>query len=723
MYTSGSTGAPKGVSVPHRAVVRLVKNTNYARLTADEVFLQLAPLAFDASTFEIWGSLLNGARLAIAPPGVPPVDELGRTLRRHRVSTLWLTAALFHEVVEQDIDSLEAVRQLLAGGDVLSVAHVKRVLRERPGCRLINGYGPTETTTFACCFPLSDADEVGSSVPIGRPIANTRVYVLDRHRESVPIGVPGELYIGGDGLARGYLNHPELTAERFVPDPFGNRPDGRLYQTGDVVRYRADGNLEFLGRVDHQVKIRGFRVEPGEIEATLGQHTAVREAVVVARADSPGAKCLVAYLVPRTEPGPSPADLRQYLAERLPAYMIPSAFVQLPALPLTPSGKVDRRALPGPSRSDLVMEPDAVRARDAVEARLVKIWEDVLRVRPIGATDDFFQLGGHSLLATQLVARIEQAFGKRIPLTALFLTPTIAQLAPALRDEAAAAPWPRVVPIQPDGRRPPFFFVDAWALFRPLAQHLGCDQPFLGLSLDVGALPTPFKLEDVAAYHVETIRTVQARGPYFLGGWSAGGVVAYEIAQQLSAQGEDVALVALFDAVMPAQFASLSPLRSTQARLRLLTQKLGFHCRHLCRGSLREAPGYLHDRLKTIREDLEERAWRIRYALRLMRRRPIEAGLRDPHQINVFTYRTYRPRPYPSRVVLFRRSDRRHYSDPAAGWRPLLGDRLEIHEAHGDHMTMFSDPHVELLARALRGCLDTSQGAPATNGERAGIPD
>ncbi|PYM57679.1 MAG: non-ribosomal peptide synthetase, partial [Candidatus Rokuibacteriota bacterium] len=652
-------------------------------------------------------------------------DELGRTLRRHRVSTLWLTAALFHEVVEQDIDSLEPVRQLLAGGDVLSVAHVKRVLRERPGCRLINGYGPTETTTFACCFPLSDVDEVGSSVPIGRPIANTRVYVLDRHREPVPIGVPGELYIGGDGLARGYLNHPELTTERFVPDPFGDRPDGRLYRTGDVVRYRADGNLEFLGRVDHQVKIRGFRVEPGEIEATLGQHAAVREAVVVAREDGPGAKGLVAYFVPRVEPGPLSADLRQYLAERLPAYMIPSAFVPLAALPLTPSGKVDRRALPGPSRSDHVMGPGSVGSRDAVEARLVKMWEDVLRVRPIGVTDDFFQLGGHSLLATRLVARIEQAFGKRIPLTALFFAPTIAQLAPSLRDEAAAPSWPRVVPIQPDGPRQPLFCVDAGALFRPLAHRLGFDQPFLGLSLDAGTLPTPFRLEDVAAYHVETIRDAQPRGPYFVGGWSAAGVVAYEIAQQLSAQGQEVALLVLFDAVTPAQFAALSPRSLSPARLRRVTQKLGFHWRHLRRGRLREAPGYLRDRLETIREDLKERAWRIRYALRLRSRQPIEAGLRDPDQVLLFTYRTYRPRPYRGRVVLFRQRERPrgHSWDPASGWRPLLGDRLEIHDVRGDHRTMFSESNVELLAQALRGCLDTSQGTPATSGERAGILD
>ncbi|MDP2652369.1 MAG: amino acid adenylation domain-containing protein, partial [bacterium] len=348
MYTSGSTGIPKGVSVVHRGVVRLVKNTDYAELTSDEVFLQFAPISFDASTFEIWGALLNGAKLIVFPPHTPSLEELGRFIESYRVTTLWLTAALFHQMVEGHLSRFKGVRQLLAGGDVLSVRHVEKCLHELRNCRLINGYGPTENTTFTCCYPMTDPKQLGHSVSIGRPIANTQVYVLDVRGNPAPVGVPGELYIGGDGLARGYLNQPELTREKFVPNPFSDEPGARLYRTGDLVRYRSDGTIEFLGRLDHQVKIRGFRVELGEIEAVLAQHPTVRETVVIIREDVMGEKRLVAYVVPSQEPAPSTSELRGFLQQKLPDYMMPSRFVFLECLPLTANGKVDRRALPVP---------------------------------------------------------------------------------------------------------------------------------------------------------------------------------------------------------------------------------------------------------------------------------------------------------------------------------------------------------------------------------------
>lgn len=288
VYTSGSTGLPKGVCIPHRGVVRLVCNNWYADFQADETFLQLAPLSFDAATFEIWGCLLHGARLFVSPPHLPTLDDLGRTVEEQGITTLWLTAGLFHEMVDQQLSRFRNVRQLLAGGDVLSAAHVQRALRELPDCALINGYGPTENTTFSCCFPLRGGGAWGPSVPIGRPISNTRAYVLDRHRQLVPVGVPGELYLGGDGLARGYLNRPELTAEKFVPDPFSHAPETRLYTTGDLVRWRPDGNLEFLGRLDQQVKIRGYRIELEEIEAVLAKLPDLRQNAVVVREDALG---------------------------------------------------------------------------------------------------------------------------------------------------------------------------------------------------------------------------------------------------------------------------------------------------------------------------------------------------------------------------------------------------------------------------------------------------
>src|SRR5262245_33139294 len=320
-YTSGSTGTPKGVVVVHRNVVRLVKSANYVEITRQDVFLHLAPLAFDASTLEIWGALLNGAKLVVYPDARFDIATLKRVIAEHRVSVLWLTAAVFHQVVDEDVSAIASLRQVLAGGDVLSAAHVRRLVERQNGGRLINGYGPTEGTTFSACFPVSDATVLAESVPIGRPISNTQVYVLGAGLQPVPTGVTGELYIAGSGLARGYLGRAGLTAERFLADPYG--PTGsRMYRTGDLVRWRADGILEFLGRAGAQVKLRGFRIEPGEIEAALTRHPAVAQAAVIAREDTPGDKRLVAYLVAASDQAIDPAALRTHLAARLPDYMV-----------------------------------------------------------------------------------------------------------------------------------------------------------------------------------------------------------------------------------------------------------------------------------------------------------------------------------------------------------------------------------------------------------------
>jgi amino acid adenylation domain-containing protein len=427
MYTSGSTGQPKGVSVPHRAVVRLVKETNFANFNENEVFLQLAPISFDASTLELWASLLNGARLVIAPPATPSLAELGELLKRHEVTTLWLTAGLFHLMVDERLADLKGVRQLLAGGDVLSVSHVERFLAAADeGAVLINGYGPTENTTFSCTHRMSSGWQAGgASVPIGSPIANTQVYVLDQQLQLVPVGVSGELYLAGAGLARDYLRRPELTAEKFVPHPYTAIPGARLYRTGDQVRRLLDGNLEFLGRIDQQVKIRGFRVELGEIEMALNTHSKVREAVVVARADENGARRLIAYVV-----GDAPStELRSYLQERLPDYMVPSQFVSLTELPLTVNGKVDRRALPDPENECARTEEEFVGPRSPAEEMLASIWTDVLRTPRVGIHDSFFELGGESILAIKLISRINKDFDIELPVRALFEQPTIARLA------------------------------------------------------------------------------------------------------------------------------------------------------------------------------------------------------------------------------------------------------------------------------------------------------
>jgi amino acid adenylation domain-containing protein len=431
LFTSGTTGGPKGVAVPHRAVVRLVRGAGLPGLAEAPVTLQYAPVAFDASTLEIWGPLLNGGRLVLPPPGRLSLDELGTQLERHGVSLLWLTAGLFHLMVDGQLDSLRGVRHLYAGGDVLSPPHVERALAALDAT-LVNGYGPAENTTFTTCHAMRGACRFSSTVPVGRPLAGTSVRVVDAALRLLPQGVPGELLTGGDGLARGYLGRPELTAERFVPDPFAATPGSRLYRTGDLARWLPDGTLEFLGRIDRQVKIRGFRVELGEIEATLGAHPRVRECAVVTRPLG-GEPQLVAYLVPAAEEADL-GELRAFLRERLPEPMLPAAFVSLAAMPLTPNGKLDRAALPAP---ELPREPPASIALSPVATVVGEVWAEILGLGDVAPDEDFFSLGGHSLKATQLLSRLRQVFGVAVPLSTFFHRPTTAGLVEALLADPA----------------------------------------------------------------------------------------------------------------------------------------------------------------------------------------------------------------------------------------------------------------------------------------------
>ena len=448
-YTSGSTGQPKGVAVPQRGVVRLVKANWFARMEEREVFLLMAPVCFDASTFEIWGALLNGAKLVIMPPEAVSLEELGRVVRDARVTTLWLTAGLFHLLIDERPEALSGLDQLLAGGDVLSPVHVRRALELLPrGSVLINGYGPTENTTFSCCHVMRAGTQRSlAAVPLGRPIAGTSVYLLDEQMEPVPPGAAGELFVGGDGLARGYLGRPELTAEHFVPDPFAAKKGARLYRTGDVCRWRADGTVEFLGRKDGQIKVRGYRVELAEVEAALVSLPNVKEAAVLVAPDgSATARRLLGYLVAE-EPGKGLdlEDLGHALRKRLPDYMIPAALLEVPCLPLNANGKLDRSALPSP---DLSPDPTASGLqlpRNPKEALLAAVWQELLGRSPIGVHDNYFQLGGDSITAIQLVSRV-RARGWQVAVRDIFESPTIALLAPRLRREESTDA--RCVPIE-----------------------------------------------------------------------------------------------------------------------------------------------------------------------------------------------------------------------------------------------------------------------------------
>jgi amino acid adenylation domain-containing protein len=438
IYTSGSTGAPKGVEVEHRSIVRLVKHSNYFDIKPEDRFLQFAPVSFDASTFEIWACLLNGARLLLFPPGTPSIEELVQFVERKGITVMWLTAGLFHQVVDLEGRRLSGVRQLLAGGDVLSAVHVRKILELAPQMRLINGYGPTENTTFSCCYGMArnQSYRIIDSVPIGSPITNTRAYVLDANYEPAPVRVLGELYLGGLGLARGYSDRPDLTAEKFVPDPCSGIAGERLYRTGDLVRWRWDGTLEFAGRRDHQVKVRGYRIELAEIEKALLEAADVQQAIVIARGEHAEDKRLVAYVVPQPGKNIEAGKLADYLRRRLPAYMVPAHFVEIAGLPVTANGKVDRNALPAPT---LETEDSYVAPQTSQEEVLCGIVAEVLEQPRVGIDDNFFDMGGHSLLATLVISRVRAMFGVELPLQALFEQPTVRGMAERLKEELAAA--------------------------------------------------------------------------------------------------------------------------------------------------------------------------------------------------------------------------------------------------------------------------------------------
>jgi len=670
VYTSGSTGVPKGVCIPHRGIVRLVRGAMYAHFGADEVFLQFSPLAFDAATFEIWGALLNGAQLVVFPPGLPSLEELGQVIKDAGITTLWLTAGLFQEMVDRQLGCFRGLRQLLAGGDVLPVPHVQRVLQELPKCTLINGYGPTENTTFSCCYPMHHANQVSGSVPIGRPIANTEAYVLDRHQQPVPVGVPGELYLGGDGLALGYLNRPELTAERFVPHPFRSDDGARLYRTGDWVQWLPDGNLLFLGRIDSQVKIRGFRVELGEVEAVLSRHPGLSQCAVVARGDRPGDKRLAAFGVPADPIAPPDSDeLRRFLRQYLPDYMIPSTFTIQPHLPLTPNGKVDRQALIAAPLADVERRRRYVAAGDPSQLLLTQLWEDLLGIPQVGIRDDFFALGGHSLLAVRMLGRVEELCGVKIPVAALFADATIESLARTLLETRKNQQESSLVEVQPGLRtKRPFFFwhgdFNGGGFYcRNLARHIGADQPFYAVHpYGMAGQPPRATIDAMAAGHLQLVRDRQPEGPYLLGGHCNGALEAFEIARLLHAAGQSVELLVM---IGPPRRQHKSPSSWMYAGLR-----------HFLRSLFPLLDGrFLTGRLPWLRRALL-------------------------YDLYAAACRSYTPSPYAGRIVLLQPEQLGHGDDPTRGWKDVASN-LDLQPLPGGHGTSIT-AHAQTVAEHLR---------------------
>ena len=575
IYTSGSTGKPKGVQISHRSLVNfLISMQSSPGLTAKDILMAVTTVAFDIAALELYLPLTVGARVILATRETTADGyQLRELLEKSAPTVMQATPATWRLLLEAGWQGDKNLK-VLCGGEAMP-RELSRELLKRVSS-VWNMYGPTETTVWSTTCRIISAD---GPIAIGRPIANTEIYILDRHLQPVPIGVSGELYIGGEGLSRGYLNRLDLTTEKFIPNPFGLQGSGaRLYRTGDLARYRANGEIECLGRIDNQVKVRGFRIELGEIESLLGEYPGVRQNVVVAREDAPGDKRLVAYVAVGHGHLLAADALREFLKQKLPDYMLPSRFIFLEALSLTPNGKVDRRALPMPEQLEVTQQEEFVAPRNHTESRLAKIWESVLSIRTVGVKENFFELGGHSLLVAKLLRQIDHAFGKKLSMAAIFEAPTIEQQASVLRDTSVLL-WPSaVVPIQPTGSRPPFFFFgfSAGPVFLPLARRLGSDQPLfcVGLSrLEAGQLPTPYRIEEIAARLVKHVRELRPEGPYYLGGLCAGALMAYEAANQLMAEGQQVSLLALFEPKRPSHTYG----NSNRFRFDLLTQRLSFH--------------------------------------------------------------------------------------------------------------------------------------------------
>ncbi len=774
IYTSGSTGKPKGVMTEHRSLANYIQAANKAfELRSSDRVLQYSSISFDTAAEEIFPCLSAGGTLILRtdtmlssiPVFMQSIGELG-------ITVLDLPTVYWHrfirDIESHDITVPSSLRLVIIGGEAAR-RDAMEMWRRQVGSRvrLLNTYGPTETTIVATLWELPESREVLNryvEVPIGRPMANMQAYVLDSRLEPTPIGVAGELHVGGAGVTRGYLNRPQLTAKRFVADPYHKRSEARLYKTGDLACYTADGDLLFLGRNDHQVKIRGFRIELGEIEATLLAHPAISQAVVIDREDAAGDKRLVAYLVSDAESPPDRSELRQRLEQRLPHYMIIWSAVYLDAIPLTPSGKVDRRALPEPEKPNTNGQQSYVAPCNEIESTVAMIWSEVLGVDKIDINGNFFDLGGHSLLAMRIMVRIYEELEIEVPLRSIFESPTVAEVASTIAElQRPSSPIDTVldattsvsepdfssvmVPIKPHGSRPPLFCIHpAGGVVFPyygLAIHLDDDQPLFALqdpSYDGSRQPYDL-VEELASHYVEAIKVIQPEGPYHLAGWSFGGTLAFEMAQQLHANGDSVDLLGMMDTAAPLPETAIE--RSSFARLKSIPLNAWIYLvtafaslPHiwnglylLVAGALRRKPTYtsqtpIKDRIRwywlnSWRSYFLKRANMAEYITPdsdlLLVELPGTRQVMSLVQHHTKMEHRYIPQVYAGKVTLFQAEQPLEEvldPDPTLGWTSLAAGGVDVRPIPGNHVVMLSEPFVRDFARAITASLDDSKSDP-----------
>ena len=723
IYTSGSTGQPKGCLVSHNNVVRLMENTQtWFEFNSKDVWTMFHSFAFDFSVWEMWGALLYGGKLVIVPYLESRSPAAFRTLlQQEGVTILNQTPSAFRQLIRADeefADKLNSLRVIIFGGEALELQSLKPWIKRYGDSnpRLINMYGITETTVHVTYRPILEGDilENRGSV-IGVPIADLSLYILDSGFEPSPYGVPGEIYVGGMGVSRGYLNRSALTAERFIPDPFSQQLGARLYRTGDLARRLRNGDIEYLGRCDLQVKVRGFRIELGEIETALSQHPDVLNSVVITSTDSFGSNCLIAYIVTQQQPLISSGIWRDFLKAKLPDYMIPSNFVILDHLPLTPNGKVDRKALSTLSVDRNIDSDQQISPRTPLEYKLVEIWEEILKVSPIGVTENFFDLGGHSLLAIRLIAAIEQKLKCNLPVVSLFREGTIEKIATLLEQEKPSSNLDVLIPLQTKGNLPPLFLIHQAGgyglsysvLAEKLAKQLDKQRPIYAIQargLD-GKQPPLDTIEAMATSYISAIREIQPFGPYLLGGHSLGGLIAFEMAAQLETGGEQIAHLLIMDTHPPLATDEITnSLEDDAGILCFIVEQIGLH--------FQKTINIAYEELATLDQESQ-----FEYVLQTLQHyevippdsgRNLIAGLINVYKANLQASLIYQPEPVKSPITVFKTASlaEQFPNDPTLGWRKLTCEKVRVCCVTGEHQTMLKEPDVKNLVAEIVEILD-----------------
>jgi len=729
IYTSGSTGIPKGVMIDHRGALNTVLDINQRfGVGPQDRILAVSRLSFDLSVYDVFGLLAAGGTIVMPAADLAyDANHWAELILKERV-TIWDTVPALLQLLVDQAGKPEllgdSLRLVMMSGDWIPLGLPDQIRRVLPKANVVSLGGATEASIWSILFPIGNVDPNWKSIPYGKAMLNQSFHAMNHDFAPCPTWVPGQLYIGGAGLAKGYLHDEQKTSASFIVNPASGE---RLYRTGDLGRFLPDGNIEFLGREDFQVKVQGYRIELGEIESRLQEYAGVDLCIVTVREDTPGEKRLAGYVVAKPGASIDPAEVKEHLRGKLPEYMVPVAIVLLDRFPLTPNGKVDRKALPAPARSAAEQNFTSAASRDSLDLQLIKLWEKVLNVRPVGLRDNFFDLGGNSLGAVRLFSEMRKLFGRSFPLSVLFQAPTVEKLADIIRKGGWSPQWVSLVPIQPGGSKPPFFSVHGGGgnvlIYRELAHHLGADYPFYGLQargLD-GSNDHLTTTEAMAESYLREIRELQPEGPYYLGGFCMGGQVAVEIAQRLVRDGQQVNLLFVIDTH---NFNGIPPQFTLREKVGNLGEKIKFHSSNVLHLDFKSQLAYLTEKSKiALRRETERLRIKIVHLFKLNPHRDVVRGTQEEfiEDINDRAFLAYTPGIYPGKMTICK--PRRNYSflrDPFNGWREIAAGGLEMIELPSDPGGIFLEPYVQTLAEKLKEHIDQAVSAGA---EKSDLPE